>query len=288
MKKLLVVVVILLLVGMSVPSTGNMASFDDITPPITTCTLDPPEPDGDNGWYVSDVTVTLNATDDMSGVKEIKYKIGTGSWQTIPGDNGSFIIDIDGGNLQIEFYAIDNVGNEESHHTFEIDMDQTSPEISFEWDIYEEGGVIYIRFSIGGFDMTSGMNRVEFFIGDTEYEIVTGGGPTFEFVIVWSPTFRHCVFSFYLYDEAGNQVIVKVESIKVFLFGRIENLTMVRDIFIFNAVRLRVIQFSPISFNTYISGEKIALFVPRLKIVNNRFVFGFFIMLFGKVTISYN
>ncbi|MBA7636884.1 hypothetical protein ES703_44512 [subsurface metagenome] len=68
-KEGLVVAVILLFVSVSVvPSTGNRISFDDITPPVTTCTLNPPEPNGNNSWYVSDVEVTLNATDDMSGV----------------------------------------------------------------------------------------------------------------------------------------------------------------------------------------------------------------------------
>ena len=69
MKKCITLAVTLLFFGtIIIPISGIGVFFDDITPPVTTCTLDPDTPDGDNGWYVSNVTVTLKATDDMSGV----------------------------------------------------------------------------------------------------------------------------------------------------------------------------------------------------------------------------
>jgi len=253
-------------------------------PPVTTISFDPPEPDGCNGWYVSNVTVTLNATD-QDGVNATYYRINNGTWETY---TEPFVISEDGDDILIEYYSVDIDGNIEDVKSSELDIDQTPPEISFEWSIFEDGEIIYIKFSIGGFDATGGMNRIEFFINDELHEIVIGIGPIYEFTIQWSDILKTCTLKFAPYDDAGNKVIVKLESIKVFLFGRIENFTIVGDIFIFNAVRLRVIQFSPFSFNTYVSGEKIALLEPRLKIVTNRFVFGFFIMLFGKVTVSYN
>lgn len=75
MKKLLAVAIILLFIGMSIPSTGIVVFNDDTTPPVTTIELDPENPNGNNGWYVSDVTITLEATDDKSGVKAIYYII---------------------------------------------------------------------------------------------------------------------------------------------------------------------------------------------------------------------
>ncbi len=53
----------------------------DITPPTTTKAVTPVSPDGNNGWYKQPVTVQLTATDLGSGVKEINYKVNTGSWQ---------------------------------------------------------------------------------------------------------------------------------------------------------------------------------------------------------------
>ena len=78
--KTLVIGIIILFVIMSInPTIGKsiirISKKDDTTPPVTTYTLDPPKPDGLNGWYVSDATVALNATDNMSGVKEIRYTI---------------------------------------------------------------------------------------------------------------------------------------------------------------------------------------------------------------------
>jgi hypothetical protein len=50
------------------------------TAPVTTATLDPSTPDGDNSWYVTPVDITLEATDLESGVKEVNYRIDEGSW----------------------------------------------------------------------------------------------------------------------------------------------------------------------------------------------------------------
>ncbi|GAH74151.1 unnamed protein product, partial [marine sediment metagenome] len=49
----------------------------DTTPPVTTCALDG-EKEGD--VYISSVTVTLNATDDMSGVNYTMYCVDRGEW----------------------------------------------------------------------------------------------------------------------------------------------------------------------------------------------------------------
>jgi len=44
---------------------SNSRNDNDTTPPVTTISFGPLYPDGYNGWYVSDVTITLEATDDM-------------------------------------------------------------------------------------------------------------------------------------------------------------------------------------------------------------------------------
>lgn len=55
-------------------------SYAGTTPPTTTETFDPSSPDGRNGWYVSPLDITLEATDLESGVKEINYRLNSGSW----------------------------------------------------------------------------------------------------------------------------------------------------------------------------------------------------------------
>jgi hypothetical protein len=62
-RKCLAIGIILLFVGVAInPITGISSNRDDTTPPVTTISFNPPEPDGENGWYVSNVTVILNAS----------------------------------------------------------------------------------------------------------------------------------------------------------------------------------------------------------------------------------
>jgi photosystem II stability/assembly factor-like uncharacterized protein len=86
---------------------------DDVTPPVTTCNVSGTLVDG---VYISDVLVTLNATDDISGVQTTMYKLDEATWETymepIP-------VTADGVH-QLLFYSIDNVGNIEAEKTCEF------------------------------------------------------------------------------------------------------------------------------------------------------------------------
>jgi len=83
------------------------------------------------------------------------------------------------------------------------------------------------------------------------------------------------------YSANGNDYIpyLEIDVLEphmAFLFGRIENLNAEGDLTTFDAVRLRYLQFSPFSFNTYISGEEIAVVGSGLGIVTTSFAFGLF------------
>jgi hypothetical protein len=79
----------------------------DTVPPVTTCDLDG-EMNGD--IYVSNVTVTLSASDNGSGVDYTKYKLDLGSWTTYA---GPFLVTTDGGHT-LSFYSVDRAGNAEA------------------------------------------------------------------------------------------------------------------------------------------------------------------------------
>jgi hypothetical protein len=73
-----------------------------------------------NGWYSSPVTLTITCQDTVSGVKAIYYKIDGGSTLTY---SAPVTISTNGQHF-IEYWAVDNVGNEGIHHTtptFKID-----------------------------------------------------------------------------------------------------------------------------------------------------------------------
>ena len=206
MKKGLTVVIIALFIGMGItPSTANTVFLDDTTPPVTTHELDPPEPDGLNGWYVSDVNVTLNATDDMSGVKEINYWVN-GVPGTIPGDNGVFTIHDDGDDILVEYRAIDNAGNVETMNSFTIDMDQSKPDMElvfgFEYDSYL--GWTY-DFTAYATDDTSGMEYVEFYTNNKLQETITGPGPEYEWI--WDCFNLFCVRGFIRDKEITDEYV---------------------------------------------------------------------------------
>jgi hypothetical protein len=281
MNKLNTLVMIILLFGVAIaPSTGSRMSNDDTTPPETTYDLIPDKPEGENGYYIDNVTVMLNATDDMSGVKEIRYRIDGESWKIISGDYGSFVIDIDGNDLRIEYYAIDNVGNEEQIKSFFIDIDKTPPDpVDVEVIVIEENGRYILVFKIKGYDNCSGIDRVEMLINEGLHETVTGTGPTYTLEIQWTETIKSITITLVLYDRAGHSATINISFQDYFLFGRIENLTMKEALFIFNAVQLLVIHFKPFTLSLYNSGEEIQVFKPKLEFFNTRFISGFFMMI---------
>ena len=176
-------VVILLFVGIAVqPSIG--ISNNDNPHPGTTHSLDPLEPDGENGWYVNDITVTLNATDNFSGVKEIRYTINDGAEQVIPGDSGTFILSEDGEDIRVQYWAIDNAGNVGRKKLILplIDIDQTPPEVELNSNLIELKPLIgyYCIFTMDATDGLSGMNRVEFYLNDKRQKTISGPGPDYE------------------------------------------------------------------------------------------------------------
>jgi hypothetical protein len=87
----------------------------DTVPPVTICTLNG-EMYGD--IYVSNVTVTLTATDNGSGVAYTKYKLDAGAWTTY---TAPFIVSEDGSH-SVSFYSVDRNGNteQEKQSTFII------------------------------------------------------------------------------------------------------------------------------------------------------------------------
>ena len=187
--KSLAVAVIILFIGIGIQPA--IANNDDTTPPVTVHTLDPSEPDGLNGWYVSDVTVTLTATDDNSGVKEIRYTVNGGIEHVISGDNGSFILDEDGWRILIQYWAIDNADNVEYKNELELDIDQTVPEIQLS---YESKYLSYcgwaLVFTATACDDMSGMEYVEYYDDDVFLEAVYGAGPDYDYIWDLCPFFN--------------------------------------------------------------------------------------------------
>lgn len=104
--------------------TVTPAAPSDTTPPTTSAGVSGQE--GKNGWYTSDVTVTLSATDTTSGVAATYYQIADGAVATY---DGPFSLS-DDGIYTVSYWSVDNAGNIEEAKAVEIKIDQTPPVIT--------------------------------------------------------------------------------------------------------------------------------------------------------------
>jgi len=120
-------------------NAGNIGDYGshkfriDTKAPSASCTLSPALPDGENGWYVSPVKVTLSASDPTpgSGVKKIHYRIDGGSWQESTSASVTLTISSDGKH-KVECYAEDNAGNKGETKTCEFKIDTAPPSVIIE------------------------------------------------------------------------------------------------------------------------------------------------------------
>jgi hypothetical protein len=214
LSKTWVIGIIVLLLVISITPTIGAFNNNDTTPPVTTYTLDPPEPNGCNGWYVSVVNVTLNATDDISGVKEIHYKAAEDEWKIHSGDFLIIVLDydclIDG---LIEFYAIDFAGNQEEIKSVGgIDIDQLPPRITLSYEIIG-GNPIQgwdFLFETAAIDDCSGVDRVEFYLNDVLQTTVSGPGPVYQ----WS--FHYLLYSIFRVNGLICRLKITEESVEFY------------------------------------------------------------------------
>jgi hypothetical protein len=192
----------------------------DCCEPESEHTLDPATPDGLNNWYVSDVEVCITALDRLcpdcigisAGVDEIRYTINGEMQDPIEGPSGCFVIDEDG-NILVEYWAVDNVGNEEEKHTFSITIDRGDPTCDMSWEAYEEGDTWMVDFEVFASDSISGLNRVEFYIDGSLEDTMTVG--PFIFTIEWDPDEydSSTTFKATAHDNAGNSASSTVDGV---------------------------------------------------------------------------
>jgi|GEM_PF-2123707 len=79
---------------------------------------------GTSGWFLGDVTVTLQATDATSGVRDLEYRLNGGAWTIYANP----IALTDEGVFTIEYRATDVAGNVEAIRTITVSIDRTAPE----------------------------------------------------------------------------------------------------------------------------------------------------------------
>ena len=76
------ILAIALLVLIFTAIANKIEAVSDVTAPTSSIVLNPSSPDGQNGWYISPIDITISADDLESGVASINWKIDGGSLNT--------------------------------------------------------------------------------------------------------------------------------------------------------------------------------------------------------------
>lgn len=139
---------------------------------------------GSNGWYTSDVLVTLTAEDTLSGVSATEYSTGgpTGPWSPYTAAGVPVTAE---GSTTVHFRSTDVAGNAEAVRSQLVRIDRIAPVSSAS----RSGSTV----TLSATDEGSGVDRIEYRIGSAGY--VTYTGP---FTISAGQT-----ISFHAIDNAG-------------------------------------------------------------------------------------
>jgi hypothetical protein len=104
--------------------TNYMVSNIDKISPVSSASVSPATPNGSNGWYTSDVTVSLSASDNLSSVAKTEYRLSNSEeWKSYL---EPILLTSEGKN-QLQYRSIDHAGNVEETNVQTICIDKTAP-----------------------------------------------------------------------------------------------------------------------------------------------------------------
>jgi hypothetical protein len=102
----------------------------DKTPPVTAASLNPAAPNGSEGWYTTDVSLSLSVVENAGGGAVVtEYQVNGGDWITASGS-----IAFGDGVYSIAYRSKDEAGNVEQARTVQFSVDKTAPALSVALD----------------------------------------------------------------------------------------------------------------------------------------------------------
>jgi hypothetical protein len=130
--------------------------YDPAPPPVTAAGVSPADPDGQNGWYVHPITVTLTAD---SAAAKTEYSLDGGTtWQTY---TAPVTLDQDA-KYSFSYRSTAPSGKTESPHTIDLSLDTTAPVITVSAPAgsrYSDNGDLSPQFTVT--DNLSGVDETK-------------------------------------------------------------------------------------------------------------------------------
>jgi uncharacterized protein YjdB len=193
----------------------NVYKLSDTTAPVTTFTVSPAAADGENSWYVHSPEVTLNGTDDLTGIEKILYSLDNGTtWNTY---TKPISIEKNGANY-LQYYSIDNAGNIEQTKSLTFNIDLNAPTTTFVVNPTSSEGkngwyIKPVSLSLSAADEESGVNSIMYSLDNEAFMTYTDA-------ITVDTSGKH-ILQYYSIDKAGNKEDVHTQSINMDLDGPI-------------------------------------------------------------------
>ncbi|MEH7117167.1 PKD domain-containing protein [Neobacillus vireti] len=181
----------------------------DQEPPVTTAQVTPSAPNGNNGWYTTDTSITLTAADLDSGVEKTEYRLNQGTWQVY---NGPIAI-TDNGSYNIEYRSTDKAGNVEAIKSVSLKLDKTKPVTTAEVTPLSPNNWRKTDASVilSATDQGSGIDKIQYRMDEGDWQV-------YETPIAVNTDGIHTV-EYRSIDRAGNveeseSVIVRLDKTK--------------------------------------------------------------------------
>ena len=151
--------------------SAGLVTTADLSPetiaPVTSAVISPSAPDGANGWYVTNPTITISATDACSGVARTEYSLDNGAtWQPY---EGTITIGQEG-TTTVLFRSVDRAGNVETagSRTFMVDTSDPTVQLNANPSIIwpPNGKMKPVTLAGSGADAVSGLSQVSYVVTD--------------------------------------------------------------------------------------------------------------------------